>query len=275
MKLKLSVFLILFYFINIYSQDSLSPGKTVLQKFQEDAVIFGEDAAAFFTAPLHFSDKEWFYAAGIAGGSFLSMAADNTIRRNISRKTILSLNKDFWDVPTTYGVTAYANALSLTTYAVGLFSGNDELRVTGRLMFESLSLSGISVIALRFVFGRIRPYYEEGPWSFYWFETSNEIQSFPSGHVVVAFGLSTVLAERIDNIWAKIGFYGIASLTAFSRVYNNQHWFSDVAVASLLGIGSGLFVLNREEKRMNPDKDTGIGFSISPSINGINLKVEF
>ena len=77
--------------------------------------------------------------------------------------------------------------------------GADDIRITGRLLFESISISGVSVIAVRFIAGRSRPFSEDGPWKFNGFRTDNTFQSFPSGLVTVAFALSTVFAERIDN----------------------------------------------------------------------------
>ena len=274
MIIKLAAIILFFNCCFIHSQDSLNISKSIPEKLQNDLEILGKDAAGFFTAPLYFSGNDWIYAAGVIAGTVLLFNLDNPAKNNIGRKTILSLNKDFWDLPTSYGVVGYANLFSIATYATGLITDNDDIRVTGRMLFESLTFSGISVMVLRYVFGRIRPYYDEGPWKFYWFETSNEIQSFPSGHTVVAFAMSTILAERIGNIFARIGLYGLAALTGFSRVYNNQHWFSDVAAGALLGIGSGLFVLNMDEKRMEPENKIS-RLIVFPSFNGINFRLEF
>jgi undecaprenyl-diphosphatase len=65
--------------------------------------------------------------------------------------------------------------------------------------------------------------------------------SFPSGHAVagaaVAVGIVLALfpaGERRRWEWAAAGF---AFVMAFSRVYLNAHWFSDVAAGVLLGSG--------------------------------------
>jgi membrane-associated phospholipid phosphatase len=65
--------------------------------------------------------------------------------------------------------------------------------------------------------------------------------SFPSGHAVAgaAVAVGIVLAffpagERRRWEWAAAGF---AFVMAFSRVYLNAHWFSDVVVGVLLGTG--------------------------------------
>ena len=38
-------------------------------------------------------------------------------------------------------------------------------------------------------------------------------------------------------------------LTATERIINTEHWFSDVAIGALLGIASGLHVINEENKK--------------------------
>jgi len=58
--------------------------------------------------------------------------------------------------------------------------------------------------------------------------------SFPSSHAANAFALATVLTRR----WRRggIAFFALASTIAFSRVYLNRHWPSDVLFAAALGI---------------------------------------
>lgn len=240
----------------------------------EDAEIFLEDGVSFFTSPFRFSVSDWLLTAGAAGGSYLLMHADQEIKNKIGRLNAETLNGDFWDFPTSYGIIAYANIFSLTTYAVGLFSREDEIRKLGRLLFESISYSGILVMSARIIAGRERPYSGEGPWKWRGPTLDNEIQSFPSGHTTVAFALSTVLAEYFDSIWSRAVFYGTAGLTAYARVLNNQHWFSDVVVGALIGIVSGLHVMTREHERNTGEKNF-TGIKITPSLNGISFTCYF
>lgn len=257
--------------------DSTGTKKSLWNKLADDAVIFAEDGGAFFTAPIHFSGKDWIYAAGVMGVSTLSMTADKEIKKRIGRNTTATFNNDFWDIPTVYGFVQYPSIFAGTIYAAGLISNNDDVRITGRLLLESLAYSGITVMITRYVFGRYRPYYSNDPWKYTWFQPKNDTQAFPSGHVTVAFATSTVLAERIDTWWARIGFYGLAALTAYARVLNNQHWLSDVVVGGLLGFGAGYFVIKREEERDNTftTRKKGGGLSIFPSLNGINFVYKF
>lgn len=64
--------------------------------------------------------------------------------------------------------------------------------------------------------------------------------SFPSGHSTTAFAIFLLLAYVFKNKHYQIIFAVIACLTAYSRVYLSQHFFSDVAAGGLIGIGSFL-----------------------------------
>jgi len=254
-----------------FAQDSTQVSPPLSHVFAEDVTIALHDAGSYFSAPFHFSGREWLYTAGAAGGTVLLMSIDRDVKDNVGANTRGTLNHDFLDIPTRYGVVQYANLFAIATYATGLVVKNDDIRVTGRLMFESLAFSGVTVIAMRYVAGRSRPYGNNEPWDFRWFETKNEVQSFPSGHTTVAFAFSTVLAERIDSFWSRLGFYGMASLTAYARVYNHQHWVSDVVAGAGLGLLSGFHVVREEERRTASRPGESSRLQIYPSLTGVEV----
>lgn len=250
------------------AQDSTA--RSIGDIFLDDALIALDDGASFVTAPLRFNLHDWAVTAGFVGATGALISADAGLKRRWGRDTEQSLNNDFWDIPTRYGVVEYANIFAVSTYAVGLFGRSDDIRVTGRLLFESLAFAGGSVMVVRYIAGRSRPYGDNTPWDFNGFRWSNEFQSFPSGHTVVAFAMSTVLAERIDQLWARVLFYGMASLTAFARVHNNQHWTSDVFAGAVFGIAAGFHVVGREEARERSSHSGRI--KLIPSLTGIRLE---
>ncbi len=102
-------------------------------------------------------------------------------------------------------------------------------------------VSEVALTVLKASFHRVRP-----PMAL----VSVKGASFPSGHAVAgaAVAVGLVLAffpagERRRWEWAAAGF---AFVMAFSRVYLNAHWFSDVVVGVLLGtaiaIGAAVLV---------------------------------
>jgi undecaprenyl-diphosphatase len=58
--------------------------------------------------------------------------------------------------------------------------------------------------------------------------------AFPSSHAANAFAIVTVLAMRWRRAWlAALPF---AAWIAYSRLYLDRHWFSDVTAGALLGV---------------------------------------
>jgi membrane-associated phospholipid phosphatase len=62
--------------------------------------------------------------------------------------------------------------------------------------------------------------------------------SFPSGHASTAFVAAEFLHQEYKDksIWISVGGYGIATLVSAARMYNNQHWVSDVVAGAGIGI---------------------------------------
>jgi len=126
---------------------------------------------------------------------------------------------------------------------VGLLTKNDGMARTGLRAVTSAALAGLVANGLKIVVGRERPIEADAtPFEFEPFELSADDASFPSGHTSTAFGLAASLAMDVRPTWAKVGLYTVATGTAWSRVYNNKHWFSDVVAGALVGIGSAKLV---------------------------------
>lgn len=62
--------------------------------------------------------------------------------------------------------------------------------------------------------------------------------SFPSNHVATAFASAEMLRLEYENVstWYGIAGYTLATTTAYLRMYNNEHWFSDVVAGAGIGI---------------------------------------
>jgi undecaprenyl-diphosphatase len=72
--------------------------------------------------------------------------------------------------------------------------------------------------------------------------------SFPSSHTAFMFSILPLLNQELKQyryIWI-----GLALLVAFSRIYFNAHYFSDVIFGALLGyaIGYGILKLKVQQK---------------------------
>ncbi|MBI4810287.1 MAG: phosphatase PAP2 family protein [Ignavibacteriales bacterium] len=244
---------------------------SIFNIFLDDVKVGLSDAGSYYSIPFRLSKTDWIYTVGLIGLNTLLITFDDDIKQLVDKDTKRSLAGDYLEVPIRYGQIECADILSIGTYATGLFLKNDDVRITGRLLFESLSFAGTVIIVSRAIAGRSRPFVTNNPWEFKGFQWRFRSQAFPSGHTTVAFSISTILAERIDNIWARIGFYGLASLDAFAQVYNNQHWLSDVVVCAALGIGTSFYILSLDENRKNKKSLNIFKLTIIPTLNSIKV----
>ena len=92
--------------------------------------------------------------------------------------------------------------------------------------------------------GRARPFvatHDPASFSFGAGFGSRDHRSFPSGHAVSAFALAAGVAVEADEAWGEEGLYvavpavAMATVTALSRVVDDQHWLSDVVAGAGLG----------------------------------------
>ncbi|HEY7505533.1 MAG TPA: phosphatase PAP2 family protein [Gemmatimonadales bacterium] len=132
--------------------------------------------------------------------------------------------------------------LPLGVLATGAVMHNPAVVRAGGRLVATVVVSTVAFQTLKLVSGRARPDAEEGPIDFRPFSGQ---ASFPSGHSTVAFALATSISDDLHNPWATAALYGIAAGTAWSRVYNERHWASDVVVGAALGVTCAKVVSGR------------------------------
>lgn len=130
---------------------------------------------------------------------------------------------------------------------------------------EGIALSSAISAIIKGFAGRSRPFVlPSAPWhwSFLHGWTDAHYFSMPSGHTTATFGFTTavcftVLARQPAVLrWSGTTLYFTAAfLVAFSRVYTDQHWFSDVAVGALLGLLSGIWLVRFHARNPNSRLD--------------------
>ncbi|MBI4430582.1 MAG: phosphatase PAP2 family protein [Candidatus Omnitrophica bacterium] len=121
-------------------------------------------------------------------------------------------------------------------------------------MMISSSAAGVLCYFSKMLFLRARPNANEGPFSFFNFESlSNDggtYHSFPSGDVVVVAGAAYYLFLRVKNKFLKLILLLLPLATALSRVNENKHWPSDTVLALGFGLISAFFVRDLFVKRL-------------------------
>ncbi|MBS3945568.1 MAG: phosphatase PAP2 family protein [Melioribacter sp.] len=143
----------------------------------------------------------------------------------------------------------------LTFYAIlfyfilGVILQKDYFKKIGVLLLKSFLISGFLITILKSILGRSRPYTGNGHLTFNLITFGpNEKLSLPSGNVGIAFVFSTITAYLVDNkIW-KCFWYLMAVITSFSRIYNDQHWFTDVIMAAAISVSITKHNIKRSKK---------------------------
>jgi membrane-associated phospholipid phosphatase len=127
---------------------------------------------------------------------------------------------------------------------ISLVSHNHRLGKATLRAAASAGLAALATQGIKRVVGRERPV-EDPDLDGYDFRFFTNHQSFPSGHTAAAFALATSLGDGIGHMWARIGLYGLAAGTAWARLEEHEHFFSDVLGAAAIGIVSAKWASGR------------------------------
>ena len=244
--------------------------RSVFQIIGSDLQKSGKKSLLFLSSPFRATGADYLYFAGGAATHIGLIAIDDRTTPWLDRNLdAIRLDSDptIWKL---YGERDYAIAAVLATYATGLIVDNEKTRRVARLCGESLLFSAVIGGATKVIAGRSRP--EQGDkWKWNIWEADDANQSFPSGHTTIAFALSSVLAEEIDNTFFDIGIYTLASLTGLSRIVDGRHWFADVVGGAAIGTLCGIFVSRNED--LDPGEDQSL--RLLPGGSGLTLQYKF
>ena len=115
---------------------------------------------------------------------------------------------------------------------------------TGYAATEAGGVAFLAVTGVKYVAGRARPEAGLGSKDFTPFKISNSHDSFPSGHTIVAWAVTTPFAAEYDAPWL----YAAPAITNLARVGSRKHWVSDTVAGSLLGYGIGRYFWESSRK---------------------------
>lgn len=128
---------------------------------------------------------------------------------------------------------------AVVLFGIGWRWRNTKLKQAGALSLIAVTTAGLAVQTIKHLTGRPRPkLVDQGV--FNWgpsFESGHD--SFPSGHTISAFAMAAVLSYFYPSyqwVW-----YSLAVLVAFTRVYIDAHFASDVFVSAVLGLLIGFW----------------------------------
>lgn len=187
------------------------------------------------TSPLRWDHNDALMAGVFVAGTGGSFLLDDEVRTVMLRNRN-PFNDALEPVGNGYATVLYMGPAALLLWASGAVAGNDWMRETGNMLVTGVFAIGVIQIPVSITVGRARPFFNEGNASAKLFAGTNDDRaSFFSGHSMVAFCFSTILSHQIDNVWATVGLYTLATMGPLARLYIDKHWFSDTVIGSALG----------------------------------------
>jgi len=121
------------------------------------------------------------------------------------------------------------------------------------------AVSNVIVGVLKPVVGRHRPDSTNDAWRFKPFSTEGEWHSFPSSHAVHAFSIAAGAAIATRRSWVAALGYSAATVVAWSRVYDDQHWTSDVTTSAVIGMSAVATTMGWLDRRWPEKREPGTG----------------
>ncbi len=163
-------------------------------------------------------------------------------------------------------------------YLIGRATSHTRTADLGLHSAEAVLIGGVIGGGVKAVVGRARPYVNiSDPHNFQpgrGFK-SDDYRSFPSGHAINAFAFASTVSRETEMWWPRsrwyIGsvMYGGATLVGMSRMYNNQHWASDVIGGAAIGTLTGLTVVRYQHSHPGNRIDRALlSVSITPGLDG-------
>jgi membrane-associated phospholipid phosphatase len=197
-----------------------------------------------------FTLRDAVVAGGFAGLTVLLFPMDRSVAKELQNESAQA-NRFFRNASTGVEIVASPGAYIIggSLYIGGKLTGSRRVADLGIHGTQAVLLADVAVRVIKGTAGRARPYVSsaEDPDNFVfnagWDDPS--YRSFPSGHTATAFAAAAAVTAEVGEWWPRqkvlIGtaMYGGAALVGLSRMYNNRHWGSDVAIGALLGTFSG------------------------------------
>lgn len=178
-----------------------------------------------------------------------SWARASDLQRNDAVRSVLSGARVFGDPGSAI--------LSAALWAGGTLTDDHTTATDGLRALEAVALGGAATWLVKGITGRARPATSPANARDFRFGRGfgdrSEFQSFPSGHTTAAFAFAAAITARVARRapqrarWLGPVLYGAATLTAFSRMYDDRHWASDVVLGAGIGTASGLLVVRRRD----------------------------
>ncbi len=201
-----------------------------------------------------FTDRDALLAAGFVGLTVAMFPIDKAVATHLQNPGAQA-NQFFRNASTDVQLLGDPGTLviSVSMYGVGRLAGWKNVADFGLHGTEAIVVAAGATTLLKEVAGRARPFVstDNNPHDFRFGRglKGDDFQSFPSGHTSAAFALASTVTSESERWWPHQTWivapatYGAATLVGLSRMYNNEHWASDVVLGAAIGTFSGIKVV--------------------------------
>lgn len=215
------------------------------------------------TPPIGLTTGEVTTIAAAAGTAILLFSSDAELMGFVQDHRT-SITEELAFVGEKFG--SWPIGVSAAGYVLGVVIKDDKVKRIAKVALKATIISGLITRAAKMTFSRTRPNSADSPYEFGGFDISNSNVSFPSGHTTTAFAFATIIAEHYKEKSKVIPVlaYAAATMAGWSRVHDNAHWASDVAVGALIGHLTAKLIYAHE---YNTDRNEKWDMSFYPVFN--------
>lgn len=257
---------------NLFGQSSHS--SSIAMRFGKDISHAGKGIVRTLASPFRWQAGDWAKFGVVVGGTAALFLVDNEVHDFFLRNQSSTADK-LADAGIWYGEPMTIVTITGIYYAIGLFGDVAFLRESGVALTGALVATGAYQTLIKRAVGRARPELGTGATEFDPFNGTEPYFSFFSGHTMAAMSLSHVFAKRIHNVPVKVALYSMGTLTGLARMYESDHWLSDVFLGSVVGIVAVDSNLKWLEQKKVDGEYAGLQWRVMPSTRGLSMNLEW
>lgn len=214
------------------------------------------------TPPPILGRRDAVVGASFAAGALVAHTLDQRLATRLQRPDVQA-NAGLERTATVFRLAAQPGAIIAmpVLWGVGRLATEPVMADAGLHATESIAISAATVTVVKMLVGRARPSVGTDHPNDVGFlrgiTRGEEYRSFPSGHTAAAFATAAALTSEFayrnpGRGWTVgIPLYAAASMTGWSRMFDNRHWFSDVVTGAGVGTVTALAVTRYEHARPN------------------------
>lgn len=182
-----------------------------------------------------FERRDWWFALGTVAAVAVTASQDRALSDRLGAPAHDRV-RDLASAARPLGDVRFVVPALVVLYGAGHISDRPGLMCSSERIGLSVIAAGCITVGIKEGVGRARPF--ESPNDPFFFKPFSSHHSFPSGHASVAFAAAAAIDGETHARWVPWVVYPLASLVAWSRVHDHQHWSSDVVGGAAIGIGT-------------------------------------